>query len=450
MSLTIFLLAFLISSFSLFSVLSFISWGSLLLYSGIYLLFRLTLCLSISPLNLHLLQISLSTILDRVSFVIMFLTFLVIYISLYAAFLDSSLYSLYSLVVLFLACTIFFSTSSLIILYISFEISLLPIRYIILKWGSYQDRCLSVIYILAFTTFFSFPFIIFMLMAALQGSFRAGFYLNASTPLSCPSFWVSLLVFSVFSVKLPIYGLHIWLPIAHVEAPVFGSIVLAGILLKLGGVGLLRTLPLIEASPLFFDISIVIIRGGVILSSLLSCAQSDFKRLVAYLSVVHITVVGILLIFSTSLSISSSTSIIVLHGVLSPIMFFIVNLVYSIFKTRVIFIFYSVKFSRHLFLVLILLSFAISIPTPPFPQFLAEVIAIIRLIRYSLLPMSSLILILTFFSLLINLMWFIPLFSNPTPKTVLSSISISISSLLVLIIFLIVILFFTVNFLFIV
>lgn len=191
---------------------------------------------------------------------------------------------------------------------------------------------------------------------------------------------------------------------AHVEAPVFGSMVLAGILLKLGGVGLLRTLPLIEMSSLFFNLIIIIITIGVILSSLISCVQSDFKRLVAYLSVVHITLVGILLMFPSSLSFSACISIMVLHGILSPMIFYMVNLTYGMFKTRMILIFHSLKYAGSIFIFIVIFSFVASIPTPPLPQFLAEVLAIVGLVSYSLLPISTCILILTFFSLLINLM----------------------------------------------
>ncbi len=426
-----------------------ISWGSVLLSVGLCMYLGLVFFLSITPLNLHFLQTSTFTIADRISFVIVLLTFLVIFIRLYVSFLELSLLSIYSMVALFIACLIFFSTSSLLILYISFEASLLPISYIILKWGSYQDRCLSVIYILAFTTFFSFPFIIFIVMASLYASISSGFYLNSPCGLIYPRFWVSLLVFCVFAVKLPIYGLHIWLPMAHVEAPVFGSMVLAGILLKLGGVGLLRTLPLIEMSSLFFNLIIIIITIGVILSSLISCVQSDFKRLVAYLSVVHITLVGILLMFPSSLSFSACISIMVLHGILSPMIFYMVNLTYGMFKTRMILIFHSLKYAGSIFIFIVIFSFVASIPTPPLPQFLAEVLAIVGLVSYSLLPISTCILILTFFSLLINLMWFIPIFSTPSHKLILVS-PITTSNTLVLLVFVAIIMFLLFNFIFII
>lgn len=139
-----------------------------------------------------------------------------------------------------------------------------------------------------------------------------------------------------FSVKLPVFGLHFWLPIAHVEAPTFGSIILAGLLLKMGGCGLIRCLPLLEGGVLetlreWFRVYLL---AALVFSSLLCLAQRDFKRLVAYSSVVHITVVLSLLCTPSPLSIRVILVLLVTHGLSSPLLFFIVGMVYSIFSTR--------------------------------------------------------------------------------------------------------------------
>lgn len=143
----------------------------------------------------------------------------------------------------------------------------------------------------------------------------------------------SLVIFLTFAVKLPIYGLHFWLPIAHVEAPTFGSIILAGILLKLGGVGLIRCLDLIDLSVMReYLISYFIVFLCYV--TLVCLFQSDFKRLVAYSSVSHIIALPILLFSNNIMSIKSIVMLMLFHGLRSPILFMLVGVIYSMFSSR--------------------------------------------------------------------------------------------------------------------
>jgi len=183
---------------------------------------------------------------------------------------------------------------------------------------------------------------------------------------------------SSFAVKLPVYGLHYWLPIAHVEAPTFGSIVLAGLLLKIGGCGLLRALPLLTPSIRN------LVRGllgyliiSVIVSSIVTCHQSDFKRLVAYSSVVHITLVVLLVLTPSALSLKALLMLIVFHGLVSPMLFYLVGAIYNAYGTRVIYLLRGLVFLNPLFAFLTTLSFTLAIPVPPFAPFVGEVLLFI-------------------------------------------------------------------------
>lgn len=245
-----------------------------------------------------------------------------------------------------LVCSVVFITDSLFILYLAYESSLIPILYIIIKWGSYPERSFRSIMLLVYTSFFTFPFIyvIFSLNSTL-GTFSYGIIYSSSSRLV-----FSLVIFLTFAVKLPIYGLHFWLPMAHVEAPTFGSIILAGVLLKLGGVGIIRFICTTNINLLssyilsYFFVFMVYV-------TLVCCFQSDFKRLVAYSSVSHIIGVPILLLSSSFIGLKGSILLMFFHGISSPLMFMLVGLLYSFFfdSTTSIYTWFSGVFTSPFF-----------------------------------------------------------------------------------------------------
>lgn len=210
-----------------------------------------------------------------------------------------------------------------------------------------------------------------------------------------------VVVFFCFSVKLPIYGLHFWLPMAHVEAPTFGSIVLAGVLLKLGGVGLLRSLWVfsgIYLSPLLLGYCIL----GLCFVTYLCCFQSDLKRLIAYSSVSHIILVPPLILLSSSTSFYRAILIMLFHGLSSPLLFALVGVLYSIFSTRQLVFVRGLLLTSPLLSFLAILSFLFRVSTPPFPSFFAEVLSILCSVSLTLLFVPSLLLF-CFLSLVYNM-----------------------------------------------
>lgn len=250
---------------------------------------------------------------------------------------------------------------------------------------------------LLYTTLISFPLMIIVLYnCEICLLIFPGF--NSYFPLI-----FGLVVFFAFSVKMPLYGLHYWLPMAHVEAPTSGSMILAGILLKLGGVGLLRfslSGMFASFSRLFFSYLLF----AVVLASVVTCFQVDFKRLVAYSSVVHMTVILLSLVSFTRISFKAFLMVMVFHGIVSPFMFMLVGVVYKLFSSRLIpFIHGSLSLSYSLSFMLVFV-FLINVPTPPFSSFLSEVALFLGLINFGFFS-YAVVGLYVFLSVVFNVYW---------------------------------------------
>jgi len=337
---------------------------------------------------------------DETSLLILYVTFLVVSASILVVPVWSLSVSI-STLLLFVSCVFVFCSNNMFVIYIAFELSLLPIIYIIITIGVYPDRTTASLYLLAYTSLLALPFS--FLLFHIYSSYHTFSILLPYTPLSRFS---TLLLFLTFSVKLPIYGLHHWLPIAHVEAPTFGSILLAGVLLKLGGVGLIRFSSLLDISTLqktMLSYSIVFIS----LVTLICISQSDFKRLVAYSSVSHIILIPILIMLNTNLSFKVITIVMFFHALSSPLLFAVVGSCYSIYSSRMLAFSRGLLTLNPLFSTLVLIGFLLTLSVPPTPSFLAEVLFVVSL--YISIPSSMVFLALfIFLSLAYNLHWFSP------------------------------------------
>jgi NADH:ubiquinone oxidoreductase subunit 4 (subunit M) len=227
----------------------------------------------------------------------------------------------------------------------------------------------------------------------------------------------SLIVFLTFAVKLPLYGLHFWLPIAHVEAPTFGSMILAGVLLKLGGLGLLRLMFLLNESLLTVLVGYLVV--FLLYSTLVCCFQSDFKRMVAYSSVRHMIAVPVLILLNSSLTVPTSIALMLFHGLASPVLFLLVSLAYDLSASRQLFFVRGVLVVNPTLSLLIFFAFLFTLSAPPFASFVREVIFILCSVALSSLFIFSLF-FFAFLSLVYNIAWYSILVFGPSSSRVSS------------------------------
>nr|QNV11937.1 NADH dehydrogenase subunit 4 [Polyphemus pediculus] len=226
-----------------------------------------------------------------------------------------------------------FSTTDSILFYISFETTLIPIFLIIMGWGYQPERLKASLFLLFYTLLASLPLLLAILLTFHETGSSTFYLLNCE--VKGPSLSVGTMLTVAFLIKMPIYMGHLWLPKAHVEAPVAGSMILAGILLKLGGYGLMRLLPFIMKSTtvLAFPIMTLSILGGMA-ASLVCLRQTDAKALVAYSSIAHMAFVLVGLFMMSNMSWKGAFTIMIAHGLCSSGLFALVGMVYSRLHTR--------------------------------------------------------------------------------------------------------------------
>jgi len=228
-----------------------------------------------------------------------------------------------------------FAAQDLFLFYIFFEGGLIPMYLIIGIWGGVERIKASYKFFL-YTFFGSVLMLvamIYMVSVAHTTSIPALMAYNFRPEAQT---WLFLAFFASFAVKLPMWPVHTWLPDAHVQAPTAGSVILAGVLLKLGGYGFIRfSLPMFpEGSAEFIPLMFVLSGVAVVYTSLVALAQSDMKKLIAYSSVAHMAFVSFGLFAMNRQGIEGAMMVMLGHGLVSGALFLCVGVIYDRLHTR--------------------------------------------------------------------------------------------------------------------
>lgn len=287
------------------------------------------------------LDISLSLFVDSLTILFLLLTtFIFFLISLTARTLDFRVKELYGIIFLLEGLiTNAFSCSDLLTFYILFEAILFPMFLMIGIWGSHKNKIFASNQLVLYTVFGSFSLLLsLILLINLTGTCNIFVIKSFLLPSHLENL-IFFLLFISFAVKVPMFPLHLWLPKAHVEAPTIGSVLLAGLLLKLGSYGFLRYSIFLfpYASEKFTWLILSLCSIGVVYSSITTLRQIDLKRFIAYSSIAHMNyIVGGL--FSKSIAgIAGSLLLQTAHGFSSSALFLCIGFLYERYGTRNIF-----------------------------------------------------------------------------------------------------------------
>nr|YP_009440533.1 NADH dehydrogenase subunit 4 [Cottus rhenanus]ATG87415.1 NADH dehydrogenase subunit 4 [Cottus rhenanus] len=280
-----------------------------------------------------------------------------------------------------------FGATEIIMFYVMFEATLIPTLILITRWGNQTERLNAGIYFLFYTLAGSLPLLVALLLLQNSTGTLSLLTIQYSNPMELSSYahklwWAGCLL--AFLVKMPLYGVHLWLPKAHVEAPVAGSMILAAVLLKLGGYGMMRMVVMLE--PLTKELSypfIVFALWGVIMTGSICLRQTDLKSLIAYSSVSHMGLVVGGILIQTPWGFSGALILMIAHGLASSALFCLANTSYERTHSRTMLLARGLQMVLPLMTAWWFIASLANLALPPLPNLMGELMIITSLFNWS-------------------------------------------------------------------
>nr|YP_010956441.1 NADH dehydrogenase subunit 4 [Coelorinchus caelorhincus]WMY89534.1 NADH dehydrogenase subunit 4 [Coelorinchus caelorhincus]WNN67277.1 NADH dehydrogenase subunit 4 [Coelorinchus caelorhincus] len=280
-----------------------------------------------------------------------------------------------------------FGATEFIMFYIMFEATLIPTLLVITRWGNQMERLNAGIYFLFYTLAGSLPLLIALMMLQNNMDTLSLLTLQYSKPLYVMSvgdkfWWVGCML--AFLVKMPLYGLHLWLPKAHVEAPIAGSMVLAAVLLKLGGYGMMRLMTILgpPSKEVIYPFMILAL-WGVIMTGAACLRQTDLKSLIAYSSVSHMGLVAGGILIQTPWGFTGALALMIAHGLTSSALFCLANSNYERTHSRTMLLARGLQTALPLMTGWWFFASLANLALPPLPNLMGELLILTSLFNWS-------------------------------------------------------------------